>query len=927
MRRTDTLFGQFSACLCFFSWIALASGLERAYAEAGSVDPTFTPATCNLTATVDRLVLDGDGHLFALGGFTYFNGAAVTNLVRLTPTGILDPSFSVGSGFVGQLLIIPGVFTNQSPPSLLALAAQGDGKVVVGGDFTSVHGTARKNLVRLTLGGAVDAGFDPQPDAQVLTILPLSDGKLLVGGAFKKINGVARDGIALLKTDGSLDPGFVPSWGGLIGGGVQGIAIQPDGKLVVVGGIRKLVGFTPTMIGVARLNADGSLDTTFNAPSLPLPNNVMVAVAIQKDGKILVGGGFPSIGGVARAGIARLNADGSLDASWTAPGTSGIVKTIRLQPDGKAILGGTFTSFNGVSRAGMVRLNQDGEIDTTFANPPVTALLGLSGAELQPDGNVLIYGGFSQGSQPMNILRLKGDSSSLPGIPVITGQPESQAVNAGAAVSFTVTAQSASLLSYQWRHNGKDIEGATGPVLSISQVQQLDGGIYTVVVSNASGSVTSQDALLNPVAPGWPDFTFDNSGTDPLQVNALYRQGDGRILVAGYFTKVDGFARNLVARLNADGTVDPGFVPSTSAAVQIFAVAAQSDGRAIVGGNLGWPNDGVAYRNVGRLQVDGSLDKAFNLGTGPNDQVFAVAVQADDKVLIGGFFNQVNGVARRGVARLNPEGDLDLTFVPDITWVSAISAIAIQPGDGKILVAGKAGLSQTTPGPHVIRLLANGQVDSSFSPGLGANEHVRCVAVQPDGRILIGGDFGEVNRVSRNGLARLNSDGSLDASFDPGNSGPIPATVLSIAVQPDGKIVVAGAFETYRGLPRRKIVRLLPNGSVDPSFQPETGANNSSINALLLLPDGNLLAGGDFTEYDGLPFQRLLRLHGGGPPGGAPLQVGISGTDLVLTWTDPAYTLQSAEDLLKPQWNPVTGASPQRVRMGARQGFYRLVKP
>jgi uncharacterized delta-60 repeat protein len=711
---------------------------------------------------------------------------------------------------------------------------------------------------------------------------------------------------------------------------VLGIAIQQDGKVVVAGGIARL---SPTLSAVdcVRFNANGSFDSTFTNLALAFVQQSSSSVAVQKDGKIIVAGLFSSIGGQARGSIARLNSDGTLDTTWTASGVAGsvgAVYSLRLQADGKAIIGGFFSTYNGTPRTGVVRCNLDSTLDTTFANPALTTGFGVQAMELQTDGKVLITGGFSQGATISSILRLIGDSSSTPDAPTITTQPLAQPVAAGASAMFSVVASSPTPVTYQWRLNGTNLVGQTNATLNIPSVKQTDGGVYKVVVSNSAGQTPSQDALLNPISPAWPDLSFPNTGTDPLYVNTLFLQANGKILVAGAFTKMDGFTRNRVARLNADGSVDTSFDKSTSASGEIFGVSVQSSGKPIIAGNMGFSTEGISYADIARLNLDGSLDKTFNPGSGPDDQVFAMAVQSDDKVLIGGFFGHVNGVARSAIARLNVNGDLDNGFVPNVLFPQVISAIAVQPADGKILIGGKTGGSVQFPQKNLIRLDTNGLIDPTFNPGTGPNLQVRSIVVQSDGKIVIGGEFTIVNGVARYGVARLNGDGSLDASFDTSTL-PVQGStfVWSVAVQSDGRVIAGGAFTDYSGVPRRNIVRLNPNGSVDTTFVQTDGPNNAEIKAVLILPDGKILAGGDFTNYDGFTFNRLVRLHGGGGTAATPtLLFSRSVSNLTLTWSDPSFVLQSNANLTSPNWMDVPGGSPQTIPTASGQGFHRLIK-
>ena len=926
----STPIGFVSRCRLHFSLIILSlapAGPGTAFGQAGAIDPSFAPGPAFLP--ISRLALQSDGKVILAGTFTSFGGTTVSNLARLKTDGTLDPGFDAGTGLTGTTSVIPGVLTNVQPPVVNAVAVQADDRILLGGGFDVVNGTGRTNLARLMANGALDASFDPRPDNTVASFLPLADGRIFVGGAFTKIGGAARKNLALLNSDGSADGSFNPNWGALISSTVLGIARQSDGKLVVVGSIGKLVGFTLSSIGVARFNADGSLDGSFAGPALGAVVNRLSSVAVQTDGKIIVTGLFGTIGGVAHQGIARLTDTGGVDPAWTGAGIGtslGLLQAMRLQPDGKVLIGGTFTTYNGTPRPALARVNTDGSLDTTFAAPDWSAGSSVATMALQTDGKVIVGGGFSSASSLASLLRLNGDSSSSATAPVITTHPADQLVPAGGTATFTVTATSETTPTYEWRHSGTNLPGATAATLTIENVDQEDGGVYDVVVTNTGGSVTSQGALLNPVSPGWPDLSFKNGGTNPIRVNSLFRQSDGKILVGGAFSKMDGYTRNLVARLNADGTVDQAFDPSKTATVEIHGVAAQSSGKAIVVGSLIWPNDGVAYGGVGRLNLNGSLDKAFNPGSGPDDQVFAVAVQSDDKVFIGGFFGHVNGATRNGVARLNADGELDNGFVSTLPAVRVISAIAVQPTDGKIIVGGQSGGSIAIPRKNIARLLPSGTVDDTFRPGTGPDAQVRSIALQGDGKIVIGGEFTSVNGVPRNGVARLNPDGTLDATFDTSPVPPIGAFIWSVAVQPDGKVLAAGAFNAYGGILRRNIVRLNTTGGVDLSFDPGLGAQDIEVKALLVLPDGKIYAGGDFTLYNGVSFNRLVRLHGGGPSGdGATVQFTVGQGSLTFTW--PAgFTLQSSARLVPANWTDAPGDSPQTFATGLGQGFFRLIK-
>ncbi len=226
------------------------------------------------------------------------------------------------------------------------------------------------------------------------------------------------------------------------------------------------------------------------------------------------------------------------------------------------------------------------------------------------------------------------------------------------------------------------------------------------------------------------------------------------------------------------------------------------------------------------------------------------AVQPDGKILVGGNFTALGDpttglISRSGIARLNADGTVDLTFDPGAN--SQVLALAVQ-ANGQILVGGAfdrlgGGGSGTTARSRIGRLNADGSIDAAFNPG--TNGPVRSIAVQPDGRILVGGNFtllGGAATMARNYIGRLESDGSLDASFDPGAN----RRVLAVVVQSDGQILLGGSFDFLGGggsgtTERRGTGRLFTDGSVDPTFNP--GANGQ-IYSIAVQTDGQILVGG-----------------------------------------------------------------------------------
>lgn len=211
----------------------------------------------------------------------------------------------------------------------------------------------------------VNDGFDPNADGDVARVALQPDGKIVVVGSFGHMGGQPRVHLVRLLADGSVDPTFAATGVGGSSVGMQAVAIQPDGKTLIAGSFSAVGSYVRN--NLARLNADGSVDTAFD-PSVTgtqLPNVNVSALVLQADGKIIIGGSFNMIGAMVVSNIARLNADGSVDPSFS-PNADALVAALVPQPDGKLVLGGAFGSVDGATRHSMARVNSDGSLDTAF---------------------------------------------------------------------------------------------------------------------------------------------------------------------------------------------------------------------------------------------------------------------------------------------------------------------------------------------------------------------------------------------------------------------------------------------------------------------------------------------------------------------------------------------------------------------------------
>jgi uncharacterized delta-60 repeat protein len=366
--------------------------------------------------------------------------------------------------------------------------------------------------------------------------------------------------------------------------------------------------------------------------------------------------------------------------------------------------------------------------------------------------------------------------------------------------------------------------------------------------------------VLNAMAQdGMLDLSFDPGTAFNNRVEAVVRQPDGKIIAGGNFTMFNGTARKNIARLNADGSLDLSFNSGTGFNGSVLALALQPDGKVVAAGSFTAYN-GSACNRIVRLNADGSLDATFNTGSGFDFDVITLALQADGKIVAGGSFTSFNGGSASYIVRLNSDGSRDSAYSTTGGFDREVFALAVQ-NDGKILAGGIFNDYRGSGSNTIARLNADGTLDASFMPGIGFEGEVRALAIQTDGKIIAGGDFTAFDTISRTYIARLNANGSLDTGF-------ASAAVLfnnsveAIAVQSDGKIVAGGAFETFGGISRKGIARLSATGTLDPTFDPQSGFTGAIL-AVLIQPDGKILAGGDYSDYNGTSRNNIARLKAG----------------------------------------------------------------
>lgn len=887
--------------------------------EDGSLVPGFDPGI-----QADSFAVQADGMILVGGNFP--EGGGTYGLGRIDENGNVDATFSS--------LLAPGNIV-RTDNGIESIVIQADGKILIGGAFTDVEGTPRDRLARLDADGILDPTFDPVFGYNVSGIAQRADGKIVVAGNdFAATPGVPEDLIAILENDPATSAvaktstsrvewargGSAPevsrvffesstnsgaTWtplgiGTRIAGGWELTGLSLPGSEAIRARGRTVGGQSDGSSGLVEQStlAPG---TGGNTPSLDIPttNNLLgnsvtlLGEAIDDGGSPVIEHGFfysrtsdnanPMIGG---AGVTKIE-----DPSLSNP----------FSRDVSGLVIGTSYSFRAYAKNGVGTGYSPVRKFTTPGAPRIKSptVTGISDAGATLGGTITSTGAADILERGV-VYRIS--NPDLQADRLATAQDFFQVPEGGTSVgnfAVAITGLDAGT-AYDFAAYARNIYGTT--YTSPPSTFTTTGGAPAAPEDSPDGGGLTESAPQE--APGDPAGTLDgthdaNVSADDL-VQAVAIQPDGKAILAGDFNTVGGAEHLGLARLDAAGVVDPTFTTGVNGLV--YSVAVQPDGKVVLGGAFDRVN-GNLRNGIARLEADGSVEipTSFSPGAGADNIVFAVALQPDGKILLGGLFTTIQGVARKGVARLNADGSLDTAFDPGLGADDAVYSVAAQP-DGKILIGGAFANVGGTARNRVARLNANGSHDTTFNPGSGANDRIAAVVLQPDGKILLGGFFSTINGTGRNRLARLLGTGALDTTFDPGSGAN--DHIYTLALQADGKVFAGGLFQTINGTSRNRIARLNANGSVDTTFDPGTGADGE-VAAVALQEDGSILAGGAFQSVNGTARKSIARLandpatqsltaangtqvnwlRGGASPEVLPVEFEIS-LDGGLTWSD-----------------------------------------
>ena len=375
------------------------------------------------------------------------------------------------------------------------------------------------------------------------------------------------------------------------------------------------------------------------------------------------------------------------------------------------------------------------------------------------------------------------------------------------------------------------------------------------LVACAALSCLTVSAEIFPLDPNFRPEISGNLNNEFTAVFDLAVQKNGQIIAVGSFTNVNGFVRNGVVRFEADGSVDELFDVGTGPDNQVWCVALDSAGRIYVGGSFTTWNGSLSGALV-RLLPTGEIDTGFALNGFSNIignvEIFEIYVQDDSHIHIAGFFTHYFGVLRPVLIRVDEQGSLHNSYAPDPQNL----VLAVQPSShypGHMYISGGFRDIANQPPGVAARLNFEGVADRVFSPAFGQGDIAYSISETAGGAIYVGGDFdGPLVR-------KLDAQGGADVNFNvqfTAHDSFYVATLLPLGES----VFVGGFFDVVDGPVRSCLGLVNAEGVVNREFG-TTGANDL-VNKLAFDGAGNLLVAGAFTTLDGQARTALARYLG-----------------------------------------------------------------
>lgn len=859
----------------------------------GTVDDTFNISfneDCyggGFNDTVYTLEIQSDGKILVGGAFTNFdrNGGCGTynRIIRLNSDGSRDTTFNTGDGFNNDVYDIH---------------VQPNGKILVGGDFYEYNGTVAYKIVRLNSNGSLDSSFLIGDDNVLfnnyVNVIELqSDGKILVGGYFTTYGNVSQNYITRLNTNGTLDTTFQ------IGNGfndeVMTLALQSDGK-IIVGGYFDSFDNNDLFSGkIVRLDSNGTLDTLFGHGL----NNQVHSLAIQSDGKILVGGYFSvhiidNDNVVYVHKLVRFNSDCSFDYSFYFDEETIFndgVEYITILEDDNILVGGFFNNFDGPDPL-IYPFNYFGRLLNSISVYPYTYTVEACAQPLMDETITYVVGSMTplEFETTYSFQSLQNPSITVCGF-IIDTYPSN--IIDYVMVNTYINCDDAYISNYKLVTLEDCLFADTEqlfPVWVVDNKYNVGDILYVDIVLDGEGRYFSKFAAqITSIDETW-DVPFPISSYLPAITYTTYSSCEEAIETNGLlYVALDCITEDAIFPLIHKSYNDNTslLIPNGDNNVKTLVDYLPSGPSYLISG--GTPEiystieftgseiyDSLCEEGLSKISPKGVLNPFFLDGGFSGGQngplVYTTIEQPDGKILVGGNFEDYDGTTVNNFMRLNSDGTLDETFiVGGFNTDGYVRAIALQP-DGKILVGGNFTDYDGYNVGRFIRLNSDGSNDETFTFSTEFNDTVRAIAVQRDGKIVVGGDFNYYYDFYCPQIVRLNSDGTPDSTFVMGEGfdGDQVFTITIETFRNDPyyvtngpaiyteNIIVGGWFNWYNGTTVRGIVKLSPTGEVLPDFGEGFNVNEGSrprVNKTLIQPDGKIVViggadGGELRDYN-----------------------------------------------------------------------------
>ena len=640
-----------------------------------------------------------------------------------------------------------------------------------------------------------------------------------------------------------------------------------NGKMLVTGIFNTYNG--QPVGALIKLNPDGSLDTEFNYNFILPTNTPPRIVGLQFDGKFIISGVFSRMDGTTHPEptILRLNPDGTIDSSFRTPKLPDSF-SVKMDSNKRLIVAGTIRILiNGQPILRHIfRLDRDGNIDPSFDYPYHIGMFSLQ------NDKVVFHRKDRFPPFKDEIIRLNEDGTideTFKATPVedafFLRQIDVQSDN-------KIIIQILSKIIRFGENGGIDTSFQTIVLPNIEKLSFQSDGRFTV--SNKPKLSQHYSIFRRFLADG----TLDPSFTPYIYTGLIWNHSvtpDGSVIIGDYSSSsFPGISQTGFIRLLPSGERDLLFNPGGNGFQfvlpgKIQIIKASPDDKVLIVGRFDKINQ-VSKSHIARLNADSSLDTTFQIKTnGPGNyfiqisEIFDLELQADGKILLTGSFAYfLNDQVKRNIVRLNPDGTIDPAF--ETIYLTSIgnnrNKITLT-ADNKVLI-GTGRTSNRTDPIIPLQLLSDGARDTSFNPtSFSKWPFIKEIAVQPDGKILIAGasfTFSVFEPTRMIGfIVRLNEDGSFDTTFRAANFDD--KEIFSFELLPNGRILVVSHDKSFPSLRQSLVYRLNSDGSTDTSFESGLGSDGQ-INAIATLPDGSIILGGNFTRYNGQPRQNVAFL-------------------------------------------------------------------